>query len=124
MILQQPRAVLNAAFDIVSDAVTAATEAECLFVIEDCIAAFPFPGETVHFLNHSKILEAIVDRIPAKRRSAVLDVFVQHGRLQRIWAKTAVELLKIQGVTRAMVDEMGHFDFAGTSQTSLECVPS
>lgn len=104
---------MNAAFDIVSDAVTAATEAECLYVVEEVVAAFPFPGETVHFLNHSKILDAIVERVPVKRRSEVLEVLVQHGRLQRHWSKTSGELFKIQGVTKVIVDEIGTLDFAG-----------
>lgn len=77
------------------------------------MAAFPFAGETVHFINHSKILDAVVERIPVKRRSDVLEVLVQHGRLQRSWSKTAGELLKLQGVTKTMVDEMGVLDCYG-----------
>ncbi|KAL8287446.1 hypothetical protein RQP46_003304 [Phenoliferia psychrophenolica] len=110
----QPRAVLNAAFDIVSDAVTAASEAECIYVVEELMASFPFPGETIHIINHSKILDAVVEKVPTKRRAEVLDVLVHHGRLQRLWSKTAAELMKIQGVTRATVDEMGALDFYGT----------
>lgn len=94
---------------------TAATEAECLYVVEEVMAAFPFPGDTVHFINHSKILDAVVERVPIKRRSDVLEVLVQHGRLQRTWSKTAGELLKLQGVTKAMVDEMGSLDCYGKS---------
>ncbi|KAM0750676.1 Serine/threonine-protein kinase [Meredithblackwellia eburnea MCA 4105] len=109
----QPRAVLNAAFDIVSDAVTAASEAECLYVMEEVMAAFPFSGETVHVVNHSKILEAVIDRVPSKRKAAVLEILVQHSRLQRSWPKTAVELLKIQGMTKAIVDDIGIMDFNG-----------
>ncbi|KAK4700699.1 eukaryotic translation initiation factor 2-alpha kinase 4, partial [Phenoliferia sp. Uapishka_3] len=110
----QPRAVLNAAFDIVSDAVTAASEAECIYVVEELMAAFPFAGETAHIINHSKILDLVVDKVPKRQRSAVLDVLVQHGRLQRIWTKTAAELMKIPGVTKPIVDEMGTFDFYGS----------
>ncbi|GAA6018919.1 hypothetical protein JCM10207_009197 [Rhodosporidiobolus poonsookiae] len=109
----QPRAVLNAAFDIVSDAVMPAMEAECLFVIEEILAAFPLNGRAVHFLNHSKILDALVDVIPSKQRAAVCEILVQHGRMQRSWVKTSTDLLKLAGVTRSMVDVLGAVDVAG-----------
>ncbi|SGY15170.1 BQ5605_C013g07278 [Microbotryum silenes-dioicae] len=110
----QPRAVLNAAFDIVTDAVTAATEAEILIVVEEILAAFPLTGQKVHVLNHSKLLDAVVDRVPEKQREAVLEVLQQHGRLQRSWVKTSSELLKIPGVTKAMCDEFGLLNTSGT----------
>ncbi|SCV70247.1 BQ2448_1641 [Microbotryum intermedium] len=110
----QPRAVLNAAFDIVTDAVTAATEAEILIVVEDILAAFPLTGQKVHVLNHSKLLDAIVDRVPQKQREVVLEVLQQHGRLQRSWIKTSSELLKIEGVTKSMCDEFGLLNTSGT----------
>ncbi|GAA5921698.1 hypothetical protein JCM1841_007094 [Sporobolomyces salmonicolor] len=109
----QPRAVLNAAFDIVSDAVMPAMEAECIFVIEEILTAFPFSGQPIHVLNHSKILDALVDIVPTKQRAAVCEILVQHGRLQRTWTKTATELLKLQGVTRAMCDVLGAVDLDG-----------
>ncbi|ORY86753.1 kinase-like domain-containing protein [Leucosporidium creatinivorum] len=108
----QPRAVLNAAFDIVTDAVTAAAEAEVILVVEEIMAAFPL-GETMHIINHSKLLDVLVERIPAKRRPAALEVLVQHGRLQRTWFKTSTELMKLPGVTRAMCDEMALVDTTG-----------
>lgn len=111
---QQPRAVLNAAFDIVTDAVTAASEAEVLLVVDEIMAAFPL-GETLHVLNHSKLLDALVERLPAKRREAALEILVQHGRLQRTWSKTSTELMKLHGVTRAMCDEIGLVDTIGGS---------
>ncbi|BGP00473.1 eukaryotic translation initiation factor 2-alpha kinase [Rhodotorula toruloides] len=109
----QPRAVLNAAFDIVSDAVMPAMEAECLFVIEEILSAFPLTGTPAHIINHSKILDALLDIVPAKQRDAVCDILVQHGRLQRTWVKTASELLKLPGVTRAMCEALGTVDVAG-----------
>lgn len=105
--------MLNAAFDIVSDAVTAATEAEVLYVVEEILAAFPLVGEKVHVLNHSKILDAVVERVPSRRRTEVLEVLVQHARLHRSWFKTTNELLKLQGVTKTMCEEMGVLDGAG-----------
>ena len=56
-----------------------------------------------------------MDKVPLKRRADVLDVLVHHGRLQRPWTKTAAELMKIPGVPRATVDEMGGLDFYGQS---------
>jgi translation initiation factor 2-alpha kinase 4 len=109
----QPRAVLNAAFDIVSDAMNAAAEAEVIYVVEEIAAAFPFDGDTIHYLNHSKILDALLERVPAKRRTAVLDVLVQHGRLNRSWSKTAGELMKITGISKANVEELGVLDIVG-----------
>ncbi|KAK4057521.1 eukaryotic translation initiation factor 2-alpha kinase [Microbotryomycetes sp. JL221] len=109
----QPRAVLNAAFDIVSDAVTPAAEAESIYVVDEIMGAFPLPGETVHYLNHVKILEAILERLPQKYRAQALEVLVQHGRLQRAWSKTATELFKILGITREMCDELGALDCTG-----------
>ena len=111
---QQPRAILNAAFDIVSDAVTSATEAEVIYVADEIVAAFPFDGETVHYLNHAKILDALVERVPSKRRALVLDILSQHGRLHRTWSKTSTELLKITGMSKALVDDLGALDIAGT----------
>lgn len=104
--------MLNAAFDIVSDAVTAASDAEVLLVVDEVMAAFPL-GETLHVLNHRKLLDAVVDRIPSKRRAAALEILVQHGRLQRTWSKTSTELMKLTGVTRAMCDEIGLVDTIG-----------
>ena len=95
---------------------TAATEAEVIYVADEIIAAFPFDGETVHFLNHAKILEALIERVPAKRRALVLDILGQHGRLQRTWSKTSTELLKITGISKALVDQLGALDVAGTSR--------
>ncbi|GAA5860143.1 hypothetical protein JCM8547_009200 [Rhodosporidiobolus lusitaniae] len=109
----QPRAVLNAAFDIVSDAVMPAMEAEAIFVIQEILAAFPLTGQPVHILNHSKILDALIDVIPSKQRPTVCEILVQHGRLQRTWVKTSTELLKLPGVTRSMCDLLGAVDVAG-----------
>lgn len=69
-------------------------------------------------MSHSKILDAVVEKVPAKRKADVLAALVQHGRLQRPWSKTASELRKISGVTRAMVDEMGALDFYGNAPSS------
>ena len=120
----QPRASLNAAFDIVSDALTPATEAECLFIIEEIMAAFPFDGETVHLLNHAKVLDAIVHRVDLRpdepdksdrrRREAVLEILLQQGRAPKSWTKVSAELLKVQGVTRAMADDIGMVNVAGS----------
>ncbi|KAI5477498.1 hypothetical protein MNV49_006345 [Pseudohyphozyma bogoriensis] len=111
----QPEALLRAAFDIVSDAATAVSEAECLYIIEEIVAAFPFKGETVHFLNHSKILDAVVDKVPVSRRAAVLELLTQHPRsTSSHWNKTATELLKIHGVSRGMVEDMATLNSAGT----------
>ena len=96
-----------------SDAVTAATEAEVIYVADEIVAAFPFDGETVHYLNHAKILDALVERVPAKRRALVLDILGQHGRLQRTWSKTSTELFKITGMSKALVDDLGSLDVAG-----------
>ncbi|GAA5975630.1 hypothetical protein JCM11641_003551 [Rhodosporidiobolus odoratus] len=109
----QPRAVLNAAFDIVSDAVMPAMEAECIFVIEEILAAFPLTGQPIHILNHSKVLDALMDVIPSKQRPAVCEILVQHGRLQRSWVKTSTELLKLPGVTRSVCDILGVLDVSG-----------
>ncbi|GJN93481.1 hypothetical protein Rhopal_006538-T1 [Rhodotorula paludigena] len=109
----QPRSVLNAAFDIVSDAIMPAMEAECLFVIEEILGAFPLTGKPAHVINHSKILDAILDVIPSKHREAVCEILVQHGRLQRTWAKTSSELFKLPGITRAMCDVLGAVDVSG-----------
>ncbi|GAA5826004.1 hypothetical protein JCM11251_000087 [Rhodosporidiobolus azoricus] len=109
----QPRAVLNAAFDIVSDAVMAAMEAECIFVIDEILAAFPLNGQAIHILNHSKILDAIMEVVPLKQRAAVCEILVQHGRLQRSWVKTSTELLKLPGVTRSVCEVLGAVDVAG-----------
>ncbi|GAA5903646.1 hypothetical protein JCM6882_003009 [Rhodosporidiobolus microsporus] len=109
----QPRAVLNAAFDIVSDAVMPAMEAECIFVIEEILAAFPLNGEPVHILNHSKILDALMEVVPTKQRAAVCEILVQHGRSQRSWVKTSAELLKLPGVTRSVCEVLGAVDVAG-----------
>lgn len=91
----------------------AAAEAEVIYVVEEIAAAFPFDGDTVHYLNHSKILDALMERVPMKRRTAVLDVLVQHGRLHRSWSKTAGELMKITGISKSNVDELGILDLAG-----------
>lgn len=104
---------MNAAFDIVSDVMTAAAEAECLFVVDEILSAFPLAGNIVHVLNHSKILEALIAGLPASRRPAVLEILVTHGRLQRAWSKTATEMLKIPGVTKAMCDELAAVDGTG-----------
>ncbi|GAA6036515.1 hypothetical protein JCM8097_003543 [Rhodosporidiobolus ruineniae] len=109
----QPRAVLNAAFDIVSDAHMPAMEAESIFVIEEILNAFPLSGQPAHFLNHSKILDAIIDVVPSKNRPAVCEILVQHGRLQRSWVKTSTELLKLPGVTRPICDILSAVDVAG-----------
>ncbi|BGP13397.1 hypothetical protein JCM10213_008556 [Rhodosporidiobolus nylandii] len=109
----QPRAVLNAAFDIVSDAVMPAMEAECIFVIEEILAAFPLTGQPIHILNHSKILDALMDVVPSKQRHAVCEILVQHGRLQRSWVKTSTDLLKLPGVTRSICETLSAVDVAG-----------
>ncbi|GAA5934949.1 serine/threonine-protein kinase GCN2 [Sporobolomyces koalae] len=109
----QPRAILNAAFDIVSDVAMPAMEAECIFVLEEILAAFPFSGQTWHVLNHSKILDALLDIFPAKQRVQVAELLVQHSRSQRTWVKTSTELLKLPGVTKAMCDTLRAFDVSG-----------
>ncbi|GAA5862450.1 hypothetical protein JCM3774_002522 [Rhodotorula dairenensis] len=109
----QPRAVLNAAFDIVSDAVMPAMEAECLYVVEEVLGAFPLTGAPVHLINHSKLLDAILDMVPTKQRTGVCDILVQHGRLQRSWAKTSTELLKLPGVTPPICDALRSMDILG-----------
>lgn len=105
--------MFNAAFDIVTDAVTAAAEAEVILVVDEIMAAFPL-GDTIHIINHGKLLDVVVERIPAKRRPAALEILVQHGRQQRTWFKTSTELMKLPGVTRAMCDEMALVDTTGT----------
>lgn len=120
----QPRASLNAAFDIVSDANTPATEAECLCIVEEIMAAFPFDGETVHYLNHANILDAVAHRVDLRpdepdkadrrRREAVLEILLQQGRAPKSWTKVSAELLKVQGVTRAMADDIGIVNVAGS----------
>lgn len=115
----QPRAVLNAAFDIVSDAgMQAASTAECIYILEEAILSFPFSGDTIHVLNHSRILDAIIDRVPQQQRPQVLEVLSQHGRLQRPWTKTALELMKIRGLTRPIIDEIALLDIVGTLNLS------
>ncbi|KAK4052686.1 eukaryotic translation initiation factor 2-alpha kinase [Microbotryomycetes sp. JL201] len=109
----QPRAILNASFDIVSDVVTPAAESECIYVVDEIMSTFPMPGEAVHYVNHVKILDALVERLPDKYRGQVLEVLVQHGRTQRGWSKTATELFKILGVTREMCDELASLDCSG-----------
>ncbi|GAA5881509.1 hypothetical protein JCM16303_005683 [Sporobolomyces ruberrimus] len=109
----QPRAVLNAAFDIVSDVAMPAMEAECIFVLEEILAAFPFSGQTWHVLNHSKILDALLDIFPPKQRTQVAELLVQHSRSQRTWAKTSAELLKLPGVTKSMCDTLRAVDVSG-----------
>ncbi|BGP42492.1 eukaryotic translation initiation factor 2-alpha kinase [Rhodotorula kratochvilovae] len=119
----QPRAILNAAFDIVSDAVMPAMEAECIFVIEEILDAFPLAGKPAHLINHSKILDAIVDIFPSKQRDAICEILVQHGRLQRTWVKTSSELFKLIGVTRAMCDLLGALNTVGTSRSLASAAP-
>ncbi|GAA5836580.1 hypothetical protein JCM9279_000433 [Rhodotorula babjevae] len=109
----QPRAVLNAAFDIVSDAVMPAMEAECIYVVEEILDAFPLGGKPAHLVNHSKILDAIIDIFPAKQREAVCEILVQHGRLQRTWSKTSSDLFKLIGVSRSMCDLLGALNSVG-----------
>ncbi|GAA6010979.1 hypothetical protein JCM11491_005895 [Sporobolomyces phaffii] len=109
----QPRAILNAAFDIVSDVAMPAMEAECIFVLEEILAAFPFSGQTWHVLNHSKILDALLDIFPAKQRVQVAELLVQHSRSQRTWIKTSTELLKLPGVTKSMCDTLRSVDISG-----------
>lgn len=109
----QPRAILNAAFDIVSDVAMPAMEAECLFVLEEILAAFPFSGQTWHVLNHSKILDALLDIFPARQRIQVSELLVQHSRSQRTWSKTSAELLKLPGVTKSMCDTLRAVDTSG-----------
>lgn len=82
-------------------------------MVEEILAAFPFPGETIHFLNHSKLLDAVVAKVPPRRRTEVMEVIVQHGRMQRSWSKTATELIKIPGVSKSMIEEMGSFNLTG-----------
>lgn len=82
-------------------------------MVEEILAAFPFPGETVHFLNHSNLLDAVVAKVPQRRRSEVMEVIVQHGRTQRSWSKTAAELIKIPGVSKSIIEEMGLFNVTG-----------
>lgn len=93
---------------------TAAAEAEVILVVDEIMAAFPL-GETTHIINHGKLLDVLVERVPVKRRPAALEVLVQHGRQQRTWIKTATELMKLPGVTRAMCDEMALVDSTGVS---------
>lgn len=107
--------MLNAAFDIVSDAVMPAMEAECIFVTEEILDAFPLAGKPAHLINHSKILDAIIDIFPSKQREAVCEILVQHGRLQRTWSKTSSELFKLIGVTRSMCDLLGALNSVGAS---------
>ncbi|GAA5975545.1 hypothetical protein JCM5350_002643 [Sporobolomyces pararoseus] len=109
----QPRAILNAAFDIVSDVAMPAMEAECIFVLEEILAAFPFSGQTWHVLNHSKILDALLDIFPSKQRIPVAELLVQHSRSQRTWTKTSTELLKLPGVTKSMCDTLRSVDVSG-----------
>ncbi|KAM0786774.1 hypothetical protein ACM66B_002209 [Microbotryomycetes sp. NB124-2] len=118
----QPRAVLNASFDIVSDVVTPAAEAECIYVVDEIMTTFPMPGQAVHYLNHVKILDALVERLPDKYKKQVLEVLVQHGRTQRAWPKTATELFKILGVTREMCDELAALDCSGDVSTMRKTV--
>lgn len=115
---QQPRAVLNAAFDIVSDAVMPAMEAECLYVVEEVLGAFPLTGAPAHLINHSKLLDAILDIVPTKQRTAVCDILVQHGRLQRSWTKTSTELLKLPGVTPSISETLRSMDILGVFPSS------
>ncbi|GAA5903465.1 serine/threonine-protein kinase GCN2 [Sporobolomyces salmoneus] len=109
----QPRAILNAAFDIVSDVAMPAMEAECIFVLEEILSAFPFSGQIWHVLNHSKILDALLDVFPVKQRTQVAELLVQHSRSQRTWTKTSTELLKLPGVTKAMCDILRAVDVSG-----------
>ncbi|GAA6058806.1 hypothetical protein JCM10212_001922 [Sporobolomyces blumeae] len=109
----QPRATLNAAFDIVSDVAMPAMEAECIFVIEEVLNAFPFSGKPWHVLNHSKILDSLLEVIPSKQRGAVSEILAAHCRLQRSWTKTSTEMLKLPGVTKAMCDVLKTCDVSG-----------
>lgn len=90
-----------------------AMEAECLFVVEEILNAFPMTGTPVHLINHSKLLDVCLDIAPKKHREAVADILVQHGRLQRSWLKTSTELLKLHGFTTAMCDHLRSFDVIG-----------
>lgn len=45
----------------------------------------------------------------------VLEVLVQHGRLGRSWSKTAGELMKINGVSKGLVEEWSTLDTPGSS---------
>lgn len=106
---------MNAAFDIVSDAVSPATTAEVIHVAEEILSTFPFDGEIVHFLNHTFILDILIEKVPLKGREMVLEVLVQHGRLGRSWSKTAGELMKINGVSKGLVEEWSTLDTPGSS---------
>lgn len=92
-----------------------AMEAECIFVLEEILAAFPFSGQTWHVLNHSKILDALLDIFPSKQRIPVAELLVQHSRSQRTWTKTSTELLKLPGVTKSMCDTLRSVDVSGKS---------
>lgn len=90
-----------------------AMEAECLFVADEVLNAFPLSGVPAHLINHSKLLDAILEIVPPKQRNGVCEVLVQHGRLQRSWMKTSTELLKLPGVTPSICDALKSVDILG-----------
>lgn len=96
-----------------------AMEAECIYVVEEILDAFPLGGKPAHLVNHSKILDAIIDIFPAKQREAVCEILVQHGRLQRTWSKTSSDLFKLIGVSRSMCDLLGALNSVGACAHSL-----
>ena len=97
-----------------------AMEAECIYVVEEILEAFPLGGKPAHLVNHSKILDAIIDIFPAKQREAVCEILVQHGRLQRTWSKTSSDLFKLIGVSRSMCDLLGALNSVGACAPSFE----
>lgn len=90
-----------------------AMEAECLFVTEEILNAFPLTGTPAHLINHSKLLDTVLDIVPKKHREAVAEILVQHGRLQRSWLKTSTELLMLHGVTATICDALRAVDVIG-----------
>ncbi|EST09153.1 Protein kinase domain protein [Kalmanozyma brasiliensis GHG001] len=106
----QPRAVLAASFDIVSPEKSAAAEAEALAFVEKVLDEIPGVASEnwVIHINHEAILSMILERVPAKHRTAVIGVVALLAGSKTI--QSARTYLSQLGLSPSTIEELEAFN--------------
>ncbi|TFK38831.1 hypothetical protein BDQ12DRAFT_605427 [Crucibulum laeve] len=101
-----PKAQKAAVFDIITQDLEAgpiAAGAEIITVANDCLNSFPNLAQNydIH-ISHSKIVELVLDRLPASQRSTIIDILTQ----SKSSSSQKRALLLKKGLLRSTTDEL------------------
>lgn len=115
----QPRAILAASYDIVSQEMEPASEAEILSVMDDLLRMPGLAGEAwVLELSHETLLRAFLDRFPARFHATLISALP--ALLTRSTEKRAKQQLSEAGLTSSQIDEIDVWNVRGELTPTLE----